>query len=163
MTIRGFTASHTARRPADLLRAVLGALGAHGNTAPAPAGSGQPAQALRDPGGGGYVRTMTSAIELHGPPHAERYLETNGEDGFHWRQGTAILILFTTGRKSGERRSHALIFREYEGAYLVVASKGGADAPPAWFVNLRADWPDYDGYQKKTSREIPVVVLERAA
>jgi deazaflavin-dependent oxidoreductase (nitroreductase family) len=140
---------------------------------------------------------MTSAIELHGPPHVERYLETNGEDGFHWRQGTTILILFTTGRKSGEPRSHALIFREYEGAYLVVASKGGADAPPAWFVNLRADpnvevqikgdrfratarvatpaekpgmwatmveaWPDYDEYQKKTSREIPVVVLERTA
>jgi deazaflavin-dependent oxidoreductase (nitroreductase family) len=139
---------------------------------------------------------MTSAIELHGPPHVERYLETNGEDGYHWRNGTTILILFTTGRKSGERRSHALIFREYGDAYTVVASKGGSDAPPAWFVNLRADpnvevqikgdrfratarvatpaekpemwatmveaWPDYDAYQRKTDREIPVVVLERA-
>ena len=139
---------------------------------------------------------MTSAIELHGPPHVERYLETNGEDGYHWRNGTTILILFTTGRRSGERRSHALIFREHGGAYLVVASKGGADAPPAWFVNLSADpnvevqikgdrfratarvatpaekpemwakmveaWPDYDAYQRKTDREIPVVVLERA-
>ena len=139
---------------------------------------------------------MTSAIELHGPPHVERYLETNGEDGYHWRNGTTILILFTTGRRSGERRSHALIFREHGGAYLVVASNGGADAPPAWFVNLSADpnvevqikgdrfratarvatpaekpemwakmveaWPDYDAYQRKTDREIPVVVLERA-
>ncbi|GAA2606472.1 nitroreductase family deazaflavin-dependent oxidoreductase [Paractinoplanes durhamensis] len=139
---------------------------------------------------------MTSAIDLHGAPHVERYLETNGEDGFHWRNGTTILILFTTGRKSGEQRSHALIFREFEGAYLVVASKGGAPEPPAWFVNLSADpnvevqikgdrfkatarvatpaekpamwatmteaWPDYDTYQTKTDREIPVVVLERA-
>ncbi|GIM95316.1 nitroreductase family deazaflavin-dependent oxidoreductase [Paractinoplanes toevensis] len=138
---------------------------------------------------------MSSAIDLHGAPHVERYLETNGEDGFHWRNGTTILILFTTGRKSGEQRSHALIFREFEGAYLVVASKGGAPEPPAWFVNLSADpnvevqvkgdrfgatarvatpaekpamwaamtevWPDYDEYQKKTDREIPVVVLER--
>jgi deazaflavin-dependent oxidoreductase (nitroreductase family) len=140
---------------------------------------------------------MSSAIELHGAPHVARYLETDGEDGFHWRNGTSILILFTTGRKSGEERSHALIFREYAGDYLVVASKGGTDAPPAWFVNLEADpnvevqikgdrfratarvagpaekpemwasmveaWPDYDEYQKKTSREIPVVVLERVA
>jgi deazaflavin-dependent oxidoreductase (nitroreductase family) len=139
---------------------------------------------------------MTSAIDLHGPAHVERYLETNGEEGFHWRNGTSILILFTKGRKSGQERSHALIFREHGDAYLVVASKGGADAPPAWFVNLEADqnvevqikgerfratarvagaqekpemwakmvevWPDYDRYQKKTSREIPVVVLERA-
>jgi deazaflavin-dependent oxidoreductase (nitroreductase family) len=138
---------------------------------------------------------MTSATELHGPPHVERYLETDGEVGFHWRNGTTILILFTTGRKSGERRSHALIFREYGDAYLVVASNGGSTAPPAWFVNLAADpnvevqvkgdrfratarvatpaekprmwaemvraWPDYDAYQTRTSREIPVVVLER--
>ncbi|BAL87427.1 hypothetical protein AMIS_22070 [Actinoplanes missouriensis 431] len=139
---------------------------------------------------------MTSATDLHGAPHVARYLETDGEDGFYWRNGTTILILFTTGRKSGEERSHALIFREHGNAYLVVASKGGTDAPPAWFVNLQADpsvevqikgerfratarvatsaekpemwakmtevWPDYDEYQKKTDREIPVVVLERA-
>ncbi|MFI1991835.1 nitroreductase family deazaflavin-dependent oxidoreductase [Actinoplanes sp. NPDC020271] len=86
---------------------------------------------------------MASAIELHGPPHVQRYLETDGEDGFHWRNGTEILILFTKGRKSGEERSHALIFREHEGAYLVVASKGGAPQPPAWFVNLSAD-PDVE-------------------
>lgn len=137
---------------------------------------------------------MVSATELHGDPHVQRYLETNGEDGYHWRNGTTILILFTKGRKSGEERSHALIFREHDGAYLVVASKGGTDAPPAWFLNLSANpdvevqikgdrfpatarvataqekpamwakmtevWPDYDEYQKKTSREIPVVVLE---
>lgn len=139
---------------------------------------------------------MTSAVDLHGAPHVERYLETNGADGYHWRNGTTILILFTKGRKSGEQRSHALIFREYDGAYLVVASKGGAPEPPAWFVNLSAEprvevqikgerfaatarvatpaekpdmwakmvevWPDYDVYQTKTAREIPVVVLERA-
>lgn len=138
---------------------------------------------------------MTSAIDLHGAPHVARYLETDGEDGYHWRNGTTILILFTTGNKSGEERSHALIFREYEGKYLVVASKGGSDTPPAWFVNLAADprvrvqikgdrfdatarvatpeekpamwatmveaWPDYDEYQKRTSRDIPVVVIER--
>lgn len=138
---------------------------------------------------------MTSAIDLHGDAHVARYLETDGEDGYTWRNGTTILILFTKGRKSGAERSHALIYREFEGDYLVVASKGGNDAPPAWFVNLQAEpevevqikgdrfrararvatpeekparwaamaeaWPDYDNYQKKTDREIPVVILER--
>jgi len=140
---------------------------------------------------------MTSATELHGDPHVERYLETNGEDGYHWRNGTTILILFTTGRKSKKERRHALIFRPYGEDYLVVASKGGAPEPPDWFLNLQAEpnvdvqikgerfqararvatpeekpamwtvmteaWPDYDEYQKKTDREIPVVVLERTS
>jgi deazaflavin-dependent oxidoreductase (nitroreductase family) len=82
---------------------------------------------------------MTSATDLHGAAHVARYLETKGEEGFHWRNGTTILILFTKGRKTGEQRSHALIFREHGGDYLVVASKGGNDSPPAWFVNLEAD------------------------
>lgn len=138
---------------------------------------------------------MTSAIEMHGPPHVQRYLETGGEDGYHWRNGTTVLLLFTTGRKSGEERTNALIFREFGDAWIIVASRGGSDQPPAWFLNLSDDpqieiqikadrfpvharvatpeekpamwkamtevWPDYDDYQGKTEREIPVVVLER--
>jgi deazaflavin-dependent oxidoreductase (nitroreductase family) len=82
---------------------------------------------------------MTTAEELHGAAHVERYLETNGEDGFHWRNGTTILLLFTKGRKTGQERSHALIFRPHGDTYLVVASKGGTDDPPAWFLNLQAE------------------------
>lgn len=85
---------------------------------------------------------MTSAIDLHGPPHVARYLETDGEDGYHWRNGTTVLLLFTRGRKSGEERVNALIFQPVEGrddAYTVIASKGGSDQPPAWFLNLQAD------------------------
>jgi deazaflavin-dependent oxidoreductase (nitroreductase family) len=66
----------------------------------------------------------------------KRYLETDGEDGFFWREGTTILLLTTVGRKSGEERVNALIFRPWKDAYLVVASKGGTDQPPAWFLNL---------------------------
>jgi deazaflavin-dependent oxidoreductase (nitroreductase family) len=138
---------------------------------------------------------MTSATELHGPPHVQRYIETGGEDGYHWRNDTTILLLFTKGRKSGEERINALIFQPDGDDYLIVASKGGTDAPPGWYLNLVADpevevqvkgdrfkghartatdkekprmwkkmteaWPDYDDYQKKTDRQIPVVVLER--
>src|SRR3954466_11523702 len=131
---------------------------------------------------------------LFGKEHTEKYRETGGEVGHEW-QGTQTLLLTTTGRKSGERRELPLIYAPWDDAYLIVASKGGADAPPAWYLNLEADpevevqvkedrfkarartaapdekpdmwrtmaatWPDYDSYQEKTEREIPVVVLER--
>lgn len=132
---------------------------------------------------------------LFGQEHVDRYVETDGEEGHDWNGNTA-LILTTKGRRSGEQRSTPLIYQEHDGNYLVVASKAGADTPPAWYLNLESEpevtvqvkadrfdararaataeekpelwrkmtavWPDYDEYQKKTSREIPVVVLERA-
>jgi deazaflavin-dependent oxidoreductase (nitroreductase family) len=132
---------------------------------------------------------------LHGKAHLEQYLHTDGEQGYHWRNGTTILILTTTGRRSGAERSTPLIFREYGDDYLVVASKGGSPTPPQWYLNLQADptvrvqvrgdrftatartatpdekpdmwrtmveaWPEYEDYQRRTDREIPVVVLHR--
>jgi len=132
---------------------------------------------------------------LFGAEHTRKYKETGGEVGHDW-EGTQTLLLTTKGRKSGEPRELPLIYAPWgEDAYLVVASKGGADDPPAWFLNLQADpevevqvraerfkararvatpeekpemwkrmtaeWPAYDDYQRKTTREIPVVVLER--
>jgi deazaflavin-dependent oxidoreductase (nitroreductase family) len=132
---------------------------------------------------------------LFGREHIDRYIETDGAEGHEW-EGTTALLLTTTGRKSGRRHTVPLIYQENDGDYLVVASKGGADEPPEWYLNLSADpqvevqvladrftarartaspeekpalwqamtavWPGYDDYQKKTTREIPVVVLERA-
>ena len=131
---------------------------------------------------------------LFGAEHVERYLETDGAEGHDW-QGTSVLILTTTGRQSGTERSTPLIYGQHGDDYLVVASKGGAPAHPAWYLNLvehpevtvqvwgdrfkarardatpeekpelwkimTAAWPAYDDYQRKTDREIPVVVLER--
>jgi deazaflavin-dependent oxidoreductase (nitroreductase family) len=131
---------------------------------------------------------------LFGAEHVKRYQETEGAEGHDW-QGSQVLLLTTTGRRSGEPRTTPLIYGEHDGDYLVVGSKGGADEPPAWLVNLQADpqvgvqvwgdrfgararlatpeekpalwdimvghWAPYDEYQRKTSREIPVVVLER--
>jgi len=132
---------------------------------------------------------------LFGQEHVDRYVATDGEEGHDWR-GTTTLILTTRGRRSAQQRSTPLIYQRDGDALLVVASKGGADQPPAWYLNLVADpavtvqvrgerfgararvataqekpamwqkmvatWPAYDDYQQKTSREIPVVVLERA-
>lgn len=106
------------------------------------------------------------------------------------------LLLTTTGRKSREKRTTPLIYGRSGDEYLIVASKGGADDPPAWYLNLQADpsaevqvkadrmnvtardatddekpemwktmtaeWPQYDEYQEKTDRPIPVVVLSPA-
>jgi deazaflavin-dependent oxidoreductase (nitroreductase family) len=75
---------------------------------------------------------------LFGEEHVKRYRETDGVEGHEW-QGTVTLLLTTTGRKSGERRETPLIYQRQGDDYLVVASKGGADAPPAWYLNLQAD------------------------
>jgi deazaflavin-dependent oxidoreductase (nitroreductase family) len=73
---------------------------------------------------------------LFGQEHVERYEATDGEEGHDW-QGTVTLILETTGRKSGDQRKTPLIYQEHDGDYLIVASKGGADEPPAWYLNLK--------------------------
>ena len=131
---------------------------------------------------------------LFGQEHVKRYRETDGREGHEW-QGTTTLILTTTGRRSGEPRSTPLIYGRHGDDLVVVASKGGAEEHPAWYVNLLAQpevevqvqadrfrarartatpeekpelwemmvgrWPAYADYQRKTDREIPVVVLER--
>ncbi|MFD8557271.1 nitroreductase family deazaflavin-dependent oxidoreductase [Streptosporangium canum] len=75
---------------------------------------------------------------LFGKEHVARYRATDGAEGHEW-QGTTALILTTTGRRSGEPRDAPLIYRPHGDDYLVVASNGGADAPPTWYLNLQAD------------------------
>jgi len=74
---------------------------------------------------------------LFGQEHVARYETTDGQQGHDW-EGTQTLILTTTGRRSGEPRKAPLIYAEHDGSYLVVASKGGAPEPPAWYLNLQA-------------------------
>jgi deazaflavin-dependent oxidoreductase (nitroreductase family) len=76
-------------------------------------------------------------MTLYGEEHIERYRETGGREGHDWR-GTSTLLLTTTGRRSGEPRTAPLIYGRHGDSYLIVASKGGADEPPAWYRNLQA-------------------------
>ena len=108
--------------------------------------------------------------------------------------GMPVLELTTTGRKSGEPRKVMLTSPLQLGDTLaIVASRGGDDRHPAWFLNLRDHpavtvtmngqsrpmqariatpeekaelWPrlttdhkNYAGYQSKTQRDIPLVLL----
>jgi deazaflavin-dependent oxidoreductase (nitroreductase family) len=110
--------------------------------------------------------------------------------------GRKMLLLTTRGRRTGERRTVALLYLEDGENLIVIGSKGGSDRPPAWFVNLQSEpactvqigtrifaanarvaagsersrlwheavraWPDYERYQARTERRIPVVVLAPA-
>jgi deazaflavin-dependent oxidoreductase (nitroreductase family) len=72
---------------------------------------------------------------LFGQEHVRRYLETDGAEGHDW-QGTTVLILTTTGRRSGQPRSTPLIYGKRGDDHVVVASKGGSDEHPSWYLNL---------------------------
>jgi deazaflavin-dependent oxidoreductase (nitroreductase family) len=82
--------------------------------------------------------TRRDASDLYGQEHVRQYRETDGEYGHDWR-GTSTLLLTTKGRRSGEPRTTALIYGREGDAFLVVASKGGADDPPDWYLNLESD------------------------
>jgi len=134
--------------------------------------------------------------------HDRIYKGTHGRIGHTIPGGPSMLILHTTGAKTGIQRSSSLAYARDGDSYLVVASKGGAPQSPGWYHNLKADpnvevnvgrrrfkasargvTPDdadyarlwtlvnamknnenrYNGYQKRTSRPIPVVVLTPAS
>jgi proline iminopeptidase len=76
--------------------------------------------------------------------HIARYIATDGADGYYWdatlgggKGLVPTLLLTTTGRKSGRELTLPLIFGRSGPSYVVVASKGGAPAHPAWYLNLQ--------------------------
>ena len=73
---------------------------------------------------------------LFGDEHVRRYQETDGEVGHVWKEGSTILLLTTTGRKTGEHRTTPLIYGLEGGNPVIVASKGGAPEHPGWYRNL---------------------------
>jgi deazaflavin-dependent oxidoreductase (nitroreductase family) len=75
---------------------------------------------------------------LFGDEHVRRYVETDGEVGYIWREGSPILILTVTGRKSGKEYSTPLIFGEDGGNHVIVGSQGGRPEHPDWYLNLEA-------------------------
>jgi len=78
-------------------------------------------------------------VVLFGDEHVKRYIETDGEEGHEWRRGAPILLLTTTGRKSGRKITKALIYQPNGDDYLIVASRGGAPNHPEWYLNLEAN------------------------
>jgi len=132
-------------------------------------------------------------FRILGGVHGRVYRLTSGKVGGRVA-GMPVLLLTTTGRKSGQLRTQPLTYTCAGGGYAVIASKGGAPQHPHWYLNLRANplaeitvghntykvrardaegeereqlwrrladlYPGYERYALKTSRQIPVVVLE---
>jgi deazaflavin-dependent oxidoreductase (nitroreductase family) len=80
--------------------------------------------------------------------HTQRYLRTRGADGhivdmrmLGGHQFTPTLLLKTIGRKSGDTRYSPLIYGCIGGNVVVIASRGGADFHPAWYLNI-VDGPE---------------------
>jgi len=107
-----------------------------------------------------------------------------------------VLLLTTTGRKTGKQRTLPVGYIMDGSTYVITASAGGAEKHPGWFFNIRSNpqatiqvndkriqvtaeiagaekktelWtrlvevaPNFAGYQKRTSREIPMVILHPA-
>jgi deazaflavin-dependent oxidoreductase (nitroreductase family) len=113
-------------------------------------------------------------------------------------EGAPMLLLHTTGAKSGKERVNPMMYREVGGDDIAVfASKAGAPTNPDWYYNLVAhpettaeigtetvpvvarvaegderttiwdaqkkDFPGFADYEKSTTRQIPVVILQRKA
>ena len=110
-------------------------------------------------------------------------------------EGAPMLLLHTTGKRSGTERVNPLVYWPEGDAMVIFASKGGAPTHPDWYHNLMAQpdttievgsdtvpvharstegeeyqdlWdritavmPGFADYQAKTSRRIPVIMLER--
>lgn len=70
--------------------------------------------------------------------HQALYERSDGRIG-HGTIGVPTLLLRTTGRRSGQTRTNALVYARDGDRYLIVASNGGADRPPAWLHNLKAN------------------------
>ncbi len=139
---------------------------------------------------------MPSDFMLKGMNLVHRGLLTVSFGKLGWdAAGMPVLELTTVGRKSGEPRAVMLTSPLQEGdTIVIVASRGGDDHHPAWYLNLVAHpdvqvvwkgkprapmtarvataeerarmWPlitskykNYAGYQEKTDREIPLVLL----
>lgn len=135
-------------------------------------------------------RIMAKGLGLH----QWLYDRTDGRIG-RSLGGRPMLLLRTTGARTGAARTSALLYVRDGDAYAVVASTGGGPTHPGWFHNLQAHpeaeiqvgrerlavrarvaeepersrlWArantvnqgQYDVYQSRTDRRIPVVVLE---
>ncbi len=88
-----------------------------------------------------YLAKAADAIRQH----LEDYLRTDGAIGYERTTpgigGAPIkihLILKTVGRKSGKTFLTPLLFNHWNNEWVIVASKGGSDEHPAWFLNLIA-------------------------
>jgi deazaflavin-dependent oxidoreductase (nitroreductase family) len=89
-----------------------------------------------------YLKEQTSSLERirsDGKADVEAYLANpDGRAAGKGPSGLPTLLLTTTGRKSGEKRTVALVFLQHGEKMVVVGSLAGYDRHPSWCLNLEA-------------------------
>ena len=70
--------------------------------------------------------------------HVTLYRLTNGRIGGRFIAGSPILLLTTTGRRTGKQRTRPLAYVRDADRFVLCASNGGSPHHPAWYHNLRA-------------------------
>lgn len=75
-------------------------------------------------------------LKVAGLFHRAVYRASGGQIG-RTLAGAPVLLLTTTGGKTGQLRTRPLCYLEIEGRLIVIASAGGAACHPAWYLNLR--------------------------
>jgi F420H(2)-dependent quinone reductase len=87
-------------------------------------------------------RAMTDRIELSPTgwvrEQTEQILQQGTTDGVEILDRPVVLVT-TTGAKSGKQRYVPLMRVEKDGRYAMVASKGGAPAHPSWYFNVKTN------------------------
>ena len=86
------------------------------------------------------MRPLIVRLATHylGALHRALYRASGGRIGSHiW--GLPIVLLTTTGRRSGRPRTVPLCSLPHAESFVVIASYGGLDRPPAWWLNLQHD------------------------
>ena len=76
---------------------------------------------------------------LFGRIHAKLYQRLGGRFVGTVGLGRKVLLLTTTGRKSGVERTTPLVYMPLGNRQVIYASNGGKESPPAWWLNLQAD------------------------
>ena len=71
-------------------------------------------------------------------PVIEEFRANDGKVGGYFEQMN-LLLLTTTGRRSGQPRLNPLAYLEEDGTIYIFASKGGAPSNPDWFHNIKAN------------------------
>lgn len=90
--------------------------------------------------GTGRERATRWGMKLAGAAHRWLYNLSGGKAG-RTVSGLSVLLLTTTGRKTGLPRTWPLGYLEDGDNLVVIASAGGVSGHPAWYLNLR-DNPD---------------------
>lgn len=82
-------------------------------------------------------RLMVWLMPRISPMNVWIYRKSNGRLGGKTNSGGPVLLLSTTGRRTGELRTVALGYYEDEDHWYVVGSNGGQSTAPAWALNLQ--------------------------